>query len=109
MDIIAHREKLHGLVKKRFGIQVKATKESELNVEKNEIEALRRAAKSAGFEPVLAVRFGRVNWKVWWDSEEDFPFEETDFTYLLDKYKSQPSIFLRADDPRAKLLEKVFS
>jgi len=107
MDIIAHRKKF--LEKKRFGIQVKATRKSEINVEKNEIEALRRIANNAGFEPVLAVRFGRENWKVWLDSEEDFPFEEADFTYLLNKYKSQPTILLRADDPKAKFLEKVFS
>jgi len=109
IDLYAHKQKWGGIVKKKFAIQVKATTESELRIEKKAIEDLRKAASSASLEPILAVRFGRENWKVWWDSEEEFPLEETDFEYLLNKYKSQSNIFLRADDPRAKLLEKVFS
>jgi len=108
MDIIAHKEKLFGLVKKKFGIQVKATRETESNLEKKEIENLQRAARSAGFEPVLAVRFGGEKWRFWREEPEDI-VEETDFEYLLDKYKNRPSILLQVNDPRAKLLENVFS
>jgi len=107
MDIIAHKEKLFGIVKKKFGIQVKATRESKLSVEKNEIENLRRSANSAGFEAVLAVRFRGGSWRVWWNTYEEI-LEETDFEYLLSKYKNLPKIPLSADDKRAKLLEKVF-
>lgn len=108
IDVLAWKAKYLGVLKYKFAIQVKATRESEFSVEKKLVEDLRKAASSAGFEPVLAIRFGRENWKLWRDTEEDI-FEETDLEHLLSKYKSQPNIFLRADDPRAKLLEKVFS
>jgi len=111
MDILAWKEKYWGVEKKRFAIQVKATRESELSIENKEVEALRRAAKSAGFEPVLAVRFSGERWRVWLDSEDIalLNLEETDFEYLLNKFKNRPNILLQLNDDRAKLLEEVFA
>ncbi|MCJ7767534.1 hypothetical protein MUP79_04000 [Candidatus Bathyarchaeota archaeon] len=103
-DIIAGKEELMGLSKKKFAIQVKSTGREVLRIPRRKIERLRNESEVFDVTAVVAVRFPAERWRLWNDEEEDL--EESSLEKLLIGKKAL--VKLCVNDKTAKQLEDVF-
>lgn len=89
-----------------MGIQVKSTRKEILLLSRSVIMELINYSMKSGFEPVLAVRFGKKRWRVWrggdWLEQDD-----SDFSKLLDRDEKRYCVF-SVKDKTGKHLEDAF-
>ena len=91
-----------------MGIQVKSTRKEILRLSRSVIIELINYSMRSGFEPVLAIRFGKKRWRVWrsgnWLEELT---DDSDLSKLLDRDKKQYCVF-SVKDKTSKHLEDAF-
>lgn len=108
MDIVAWKY-YPGFGPYNLGIQIKFTKDDRLSIAKKSIDTFITYALKGGFEPILAIRFGK-EWRVWRGGNPpvDEYAEDSDLEQTLNLSEKSGSCIFSVSDERGKRLEEAF-